>query len=58
MSINNTLSDSVLPVVSGVPQGSILGPLLFLAYMNSISSTVHSSQVLKFADDMKCFMCI
>jgi len=26
--------------------------------MNSISSTVQSSQVLKFADDMKCFMCI
>jgi len=58
VSINNTLPDSVLPVVSGVPQGSILGPPLFLFYINSISSNVEASKVLKFADDMKCFMTI
>jgi len=56
VSFNNILSDTVLPVISGVPQGSILVPLLFLAYTNSISSSVQASQVLKFADDMKLFM--
>ena len=58
VSINNTLSVSVLPVISGIPQGSILGPLLFLVYMNSISSSIEVSKILKFADDMKCFMTI
>ena len=52
--INNCYSDS-LPVVSGVPQGSILGPLLFIIYINDIASIVHHSLVLKFADDTKCF---
>ena len=52
--INNCYSDS-LPVVSGVPQGSILGPLLFIIYINDIASVVLHSLVLKFADDTKCF---
>ena len=43
---------TVLPVISGVPQGSILGLLIFLVCMNSISSGVQASQVLKFADVM------
>ena len=53
ISINNCYSD-LLPVVSGVPQGSILGPLLFLVYINDMSSYIHESQLLKFADDAKC----
>ena len=41
-------------VVSGVPQGTVLGPILFLIYINDIMRNVESQSKL-FADDMKVY---
>jgi len=41
-------------VLSGVPQGSVLGPLLFVIYINDIDEFI-ASHILKFDDDTKIY---
>jgi hypothetical protein len=53
VAVNGAFS-STQPVLSGIPQGSVLGPLLFVVYINDLPNNL-SSSVLMFADDTKPF---
>ena len=50
----NSASSSKVPVTSGVPQGSVLGPILFIYYINDMPDFIDCAMKI-FADDTKVY---
>ena len=53
----NRVNSNCIPVSSGVPQGSVLGPILLLVYMNDLPEQVKTS-VRLFADDTAMYLAL
>ena len=54
VNIGSVLSDP-FNIVCGVPQGSILGPLLFIIYTNDLPRNIHHGKISLYADDTAIF---
>ena len=52
----NNVQSQTLGITCGVPQGSVLGPLLFLIYVNDIANCLTHSKLIYFADDTTVFL--
>lgn len=51
LTVVNTYQSNMLKISCGVPQGSVLGPMLFLLYINDIALCVKDGSMVLFADD-------
>ena len=52
----NNISSDYLNVSCGVPQGSVLGPLFFLIYVNDIVNRIGKNCIILYADDTVIFL--
>ncbi|PIK49022.1 putative RNA-directed DNA polymerase from mobile element jockey-like [Apostichopus japonicus] len=55
--VEGSLSDWA-DITSGIPQGSVLGPILFLLYINDLPSSIAGCSVKIFADDTKLYKAV
>ena len=56
MFVNNNTKSNISSVEIGVPQGSILGPLLFIIYVNELPTISSALSCIQFADDTSIFI--
>ena len=54
--INDVFSTNIYTITKGVPQGSILGPLLFSLYINDFHKCLNHSSAIMFADDTSVYI--
>ena len=54
----NGYNSSLFDITCGVPQGSFLGPLLFLVYINDLCNVSKDLELILFADDTNIFLFI
>ena len=51
----NHINSETLPITCGVPQGSILGPILFILFINDVVNASKIAEIIMFADDTTLF---
>jgi hypothetical protein len=56
--MRKSLMQSIFSWVMGVPQGSVLGPLLFTLYINGIKNVLRYSKLNLFADDILLYIVV
>lgn len=54
VTVNGTNSE-VMETITGIPQGTCLGPLLYIMYTNDIESHMKDSEIIMYADDTSIY---